>query len=41
MERDTHTAQLKQLKGRIGERHPTLTVEMLLMALDGTAEVIS
>ncbi|MBA4070845.1 MAG: hypothetical protein C0497_03275 [Gemmatimonas sp.] len=41
VERDTHATQLKKLKGMIGKRHPTLEVELLLMSLDGRAEVIS
>ena len=41
VERDTHAAQLKKLKGLINAKHPKLKVEMLLMALDGEVESIS
>jgi carbonic anhydrase len=40
VEKDTHAAQLKTLKGMINEKHPKLGVEMLLMALDGKVEAI-
>ncbi len=40
VERDTHTAQLKELKSMINEKHPKLKVEMLLMALDGKVETV-
>jgi carbonic anhydrase len=40
VEKDTHAAQLKTLKGMINEKHPKLRVEMLLMALDGKVEAI-
>jgi carbonic anhydrase len=40
-EKDTHTVQLRKLKGQIGEKYPKLKVEMLLMALDGKVEVIT
>lgn len=40
VERDTHAAQLKKLKGMINEKYPMLTVETLLMSLDGKVEVI-
>jgi len=41
VERDTHAAHLKKLKGLVNAKHPKLKVEMLLMALDGTVESIS
>ena len=40
-ERESHSAQLRKLKGMIHDRHPALQVEMLLMALDGKVEPIS
>jgi carbonic anhydrase len=36
-----HTTQLKQLGKKIQEKYPALAVELLLMALDGTVEVIA
>jgi carbonic anhydrase len=36
----THATHLKKLQGMIKEKHPTLEVEMLLMSLDGKAEVV-
>ncbi len=39
-ERETHLKQLKTLEAKIGEKHPQLKVEMLLMALNGKAEVL-
>jgi carbonic anhydrase len=41
LELATHAAQLTKLKGMIAAKHPTLTVEMLLMSLDGKAEVVA
>src|SRR5688572_12637156 len=35
IEKETHTTQLKQLKGLINKKHPKLSVELLLMSLDG------
>lgn len=40
-ERDTHVVRLRQLKSAINTKHPKLAVEMLLMSLDGKAEVIA
>ena len=40
VERDTHAAHLKKLKGMINEKYPKLEVETLLMTLDGKVEVI-
>jgi carbonic anhydrase len=40
VEKDTHTTQLKKLRGMISEKYPELKVETLLMALDGKVEVI-
>ena len=36
-----HATQLRRLGKMIQEKYPALTVELLLMALDGTVEVIS
>ena len=36
----THAEQLAKLKGMIAERHPKLTVETLIMGLDGKVETI-
>ena len=36
-----HTAQLRALGTEIKARHPDLEVELLLMALDGSVEVIA
>ena len=41
MEKDTHAAQLKKLKGMINDKHPKLEVETLLMALDGKVESVN
>ena len=41
VEKNTHAAQLKKLKGMISEKYPKLKIEMLLMALDGKVETIS
>jgi carbonic anhydrase len=40
VERDTHAAHLKKLKGMINEKFPKLEVETLLMALDGKVEEV-
>ena len=40
VERDTHAAHLKKLKGMINEKYPKLEVETLLMALDGKVEEV-
>ena len=40
VEKDTHAAQLKKLKGMINEKYPKLKVETLFMALDGKVETI-
>ncbi len=37
-EKDTHSAQLKKLKGMIGQKYPKLKVETLLMGLNGKVE---
>jgi carbonic anhydrase len=37
-ERDTHSTQLKTLKGMINRKYPRLQVETLLMELDGKVE---
>ena len=37
-EKDTHSAQLKMLKGMINQKFPKLKVETLLMGLDGKVE---
>lgn len=41
IEKDTHAVQLKKLKGLINKKYPKLSVEMLLMSLDGKVETIS
>jgi len=41
VEKDTHAAHLKKLKGLINEKYPKLKVETLLMALDGKVEAVS
>lgn len=38
LEKDTHSAQLKKLKGMIARKYPKLKVETLLMGLDGKVE---
>lgn len=40
-ERAAHLDRLQRLRGQIAERHPALKVETLLMALDGSVEVVS
>lgn len=40
LERATHAAQLQKLKTQINAKHPALTVETLLMNLDGRVETI-
>lgn len=35
-----HTEKLRELRARILDKHPDLEVELLLMALDGSAEAI-
>lgn len=40
-ERATHAEHLQRLREQILERYPALQVETLLMALDGTVEVVS
>ncbi len=40
-ERETHAKRLHKLKAQIAKKHPKLEVELLLMSLDGTVEVIS
>ena len=40
-EREAHATQLRTLKTQIVARHASLKVEMLLMALDGSVEVIA
>ena len=40
VEKDTHAAQLKKLKGLINKKYPKLKVETLLMALDGKVEAV-
>lgn len=40
-ETEAHAGQLRELRKRILEKHPTLTVELLLMSLDGHVESIS
>ena len=40
VEKDTHAAQLKKLKGMINEKYPKLKVETLLMALNGKVETL-
>jgi len=37
----THKAALLEFKNQVGEKQPTLTVELGLMALDGTVEMFS
>jgi carbonic anhydrase len=37
-EKNTHSAQLKKLKGMISQKYPKLKVETLLMGLDGKVE---
>lgn len=39
-EKAVHVSQLKQLSRRIKERYPGFEVELLLMSLDGTVEII-
>jgi len=39
-EMDVHATQLKTLRGAIAKKHPTLKVELLLMALDGKVESV-
>ncbi len=41
LEKDTHAAQLKTLRTTLAAKHPTLKVETLLMALDGSVETIA
>jgi carbonic anhydrase len=41
LERETHAVQLRKLRTQILARHRGLTVETLLMALDGRVEVIA
>jgi carbonic anhydrase len=38
VEKETHAAQLKKLKGMISGEYPKLKVETLLMSLDGQVE---
>ena len=40
VEKDTHAAQLKVLRGMINEKYPKLEVETLLMSLDGKVETV-
>jgi carbonic anhydrase len=40
-ERETHAIQLRRLRTQIATKHPSLKVETLLMALDGSVEVIA
>lgn len=40
VEKETHAAQLKTLKGMISKKHPKLEVETLLMSLDGKVETV-
>lgn len=40
IEKETHAAQLRKLRGMIREKYPDLEVETLLMALDGQVERI-
>jgi len=40
-EREAHATQLRRLKAQIATKHPSLKVETLLMALDGSVEVIA
>lgn len=40
-EKQTHAAQLAKLRSLINEKHPTLEVETLLMALDGSVETVA
>ncbi len=39
-EKEAHAVQLKKLAGMIREKHPSLKVELLLMALNGNVEKI-
>ena len=41
LETRTHATQLKRLQALIGEKHPTLQVETLLMDLDGQVETVA
>jgi hypothetical protein len=38
---EIHAAQMHRLRADIGRRHPTLEVQLLLMALDGKAETVA
>ncbi|MBE7526270.1 carbonic anhydrase [Nitrosomonas sp.] len=40
VEKETHATHLNHLKKMISEKYPKLKVEMLLMSLDGTVDVI-
>ena len=40
-EKHAHASQLKNLKGMIHQKHPKLTVETLLMGLDGKVEPVA
>ena len=40
VEKDTHPAQLKVLRGMINEKYPKLDVETLLRSLDGKVETV-
>src|SRR5690606_13932058 len=39
-EKATHADQLRALRGMIAKAHPSLEIETLLMALDGSVETI-
>ena len=39
-EKDTHSAQLKKVKGMIAKKYPKLKVETRLMGLDGKVEPV-
>ena len=41
IETETHKAALMEFKKQVGEKHPSLTVELGLMALDGKVEMFS
>jgi carbonic anhydrase len=41
VEKETHAAQLKKLKGMVGEKYAQLKVETLLMSLDGKVEAVA
>ena len=38
---EVHAAQMRSLKAEIGQKHPDLEVQLLLMALDGKVETVA